>query len=241
MACTHSIGCMVRRCRTVIIPQKLVTPQNLSLSKHLLLSKTCHSERLPFGARNLLVLAAGEQQVPPLRRCVRSGSGRNDNVGMTKMYGYVCTIQLCTYIKVLSITVLPGLCVRREGTSGRSESRVPFAGPETALRATISTATPLRLDSRNKYPCKPLSTLSVFSVTSTQRQQLPGKINDLRGIHFAFEFASPAQWRLEILRFQHHAGDVVVLRSIADEEIDLGHQALEHFGGLDQFSGFDRA
>jgi len=37
---------------------------------------------------------------------------------------------------------------------------------------------------------------------------------------------------LEALGFQQHAGDVIMLRSVADEEIDLRHEALEHFGGL---------
>ncbi len=45
---------------------------------------------------------------------------------------------------------------------------------------------------------------------------------------------------LEALGFQQQAGDVVVLGSVADEEVDFGHEALEHLGGLDRFAGFDR-
>ena len=32
--------------------------------------------------------------------------------------------------------------------------------------------------------------------------------------------------------FQQHAGDVVVLWRVADEEIEFGHKALKHFAGL---------
>jgi hypothetical protein len=41
--------------------------------------------------------------------------------------------------------------------------------------------------------------------------------------------------------FQQHAGDIVVLGSIADEEIEFGHEALEQFGWLESFSRFNRA
>src|ERR1035441_4063939 len=40
--------------------------------------------------------------------------------------------------------------------------------------------------------------------------------------------------------FEEHAGDVVVLRGIPDEEVDFGHEALEHFLGLDRFASFNR-
>ena len=40
---------------------------------------------------------------------------------------------------------------------------------------------------------------------------------------------------------QQHARDIVMLGSVADEEIELGHEALEQFARLESFSRFDRA
>ena len=47
--------------------------------------------------------------------------------------------------------------------------------------------------------------------------------------------------RLEIFGFQQQAGYVVVLGGGADDEIDFGHQAFEHFRGGTRFTDFDRA
>jgi hypothetical protein len=46
---------------------------------------------------------------------------------------------------------------------------------------------------------------------------------------------------LEALGFQQHAGHVVVLGSVADEEIEFGHETLEHFAGLEGLSRFNRS
>src|SRR5579872_5472329 len=43
-----------------------------------------------------------------------------------------------------------------------------------------------------------------------------------------------------LLRFDEHAGYVVVLRRGADEEIKFRHQPLEHLAGLERFSDFNR-
>ena len=50
----------------------------------------------------------------------------------------------------------------------------------------------------------------------------------------------PGKLLLEVLGFQQQAGDVVVLRRVADEEVDFGHEALEHFGRFDRLPSSDR-
>ena len=150
--------------------------------------KSCHSERLVSGARNLLFFAAGKQQVPPLRRRIRSGSGRNDKGWVAQAIGkamWKIRHSVCTqmYGKSALARAHELLCPER---TIQARPAMPFAGPETALRATISAATTLRSSSKNKRVCAPLCALYVFSITSTQRQQLPRRLNDLRGTHFVF-------------------------------------------------------
>ena len=43
------------------------------------------------------------------------------------------------------------------------------------------------------------------------------------------------------LRLQQQAGDVVVLGSVADEQIDFRHKALEHLCGRARTSGINRS
>jgi len=45
----------------------------------------------------------------------------------------------------------------------------------------------------------------------------------------------------EAFGLQQHASDVVVLGGIANEKIEFGHEALEHFCGRDGLSRFNRA
>src|SRR5205807_9167646 len=42
-------------------------------------------------------------------------------------------------------------------------------------------------------------------------------------------------------RLQQHAGDVVVLWRVSDEEIEFGHQTLEHLCGRARTSGINRS
>jgi hypothetical protein len=81
----------------------------------------------------------------------------------------------------------------------------------------------------------------------TNNQSLTRSVNDLHQLSATFEDASglvqsvPGKSHLETFGFQQQAGDIVVLRRAADEEVDFGHEALEHFGGFDRLAGFDRA
>jgi hypothetical protein len=118
--------------------------------------------------------------------------------------------------------------------------RMLFLGPETALSSTIAAALEGQVV-RGKIarPGAPQG-------SPTNNQSLTPSLTDLHHVSMTCEdpnvllqFVS-AKSALKAFGFQQHAGDVVVLRSVADEQIDFGHQALEHFRGLDRFAGFDR-
>jgi hypothetical protein len=120
-----------------------------------------------------------------------------------------------------------------------SSSAMPFPEAETALSWAISFAGEPKVVARKiARPCAPQG-------RPTNNQSLTRSVNDLHQLSTTCEDAPvrgqfvPGKLLLEVLGFQQQAGDVVVLRRVADEQIDFGHEALEHFGGLDRFSGFD--
>jgi len=88
---------------------------------------------------------------------------------------------------------------------------------------------------------------SAPQASSTNNQLLAPSLNDLHQLSTTCGDPSvllqsvPAKSLLEAFGFQQQAGDVVVLGSVPDEEIDFSHEALEHFLGFDRFSGFDRS
>jgi len=86
------------------------------------------------------------------------------------------------------------------------------------------------------------SPIRAQDVTSTVNfcQSVPG-MGDTAGISGRVECPASQGVKLEAFGFQQHAGDIVVLGSIADEEIEFRHQALEHFGWFESFSRLNRS
>jgi hypothetical protein len=116
-----------------------------------------------------------------------------------------------------------------------------FLGPETALSSTIGAAL------EGKVVRGEIARPGAPQGSPTNNQSLTPSLNDLHQVSMTCEdpnvllqFVS-VKSILKAFGFQQHAGDVVVLRSVADEEIYFGHEALEHFGGLDRLPGFNRS
>jgi len=116
---------------------------------------------------------------------------------------------------------------------------MPFPEPETALSCGISLAGDPKVVARKIV--RPAAPQGRF----TNNQSLTRSVNDLHQLSTTCEDASVlvqfcSRKSLEALGFQQQAGDVVVLRRVADEQVDFGHEALEHLGGFDRLAGFDR-
>ena len=96
-------------------------------------------------------------------------------------------------------------------------------------RSSLGKSRVLRL---RKAVLRIINHLHEASTTYTNAQRLTEDVGVLRLV--------PGKLLLEAFGFQQQAGDIIVLWSVADEQVDFGHEALQHLGRLDRFSGFDR-